>query len=384
MNNIRTVIEYADAPPYQNSTLDALAAVLNPAQTLLYLVDWRTNRYDVGYPDYNWDPSVPSFITHAHTLGFHVMLHTDALGVSPSSPDFAAVQQYQIKDALTLSPQGWNWNLPASTPNRYAIVNPAAPAWRQLFVARVTPAVQTLQADAIHLDFSAAFNDGNGLISGINSNQGFAQLEQDLLTAFPGLVLGIEENFDAIAPRASFSQPLYWSSSGLSPAEAQVNGVSSLLFTINATPALPAIYALPNADGSVFYVTAALAGTANLVGTSSVDARVLRAAQPGDTLDFYVIGLGATQDPTKFITSQIFAAAYPISAPLTLNVGGENVPVLFGGLVTPGLYLVRATIPTDLPAGAAPIQISLNGAQTTSALRLTIQPAPQGSLREDR
>ena len=1129
VNNIRTVIEYADAPPYQNSTLDALAAVLNPAQTLLYLVDWRTNRYDVGYPDYNWDPSVPSFITHAHTLGFHVMLHTDALGVSPSSPDFAAVQQYQIKDALTLSPQGWNWNLPASTPNRYAIVNPAAPAWRQLFVARVTPAVQTLQADAIHLDFSAAFNDGNGLISGMNSNQGFAQLEQDLLTAFPGLVLGIEENFDAIAPRASFSQPLYWSSSGLSPAAvspapvsayalpnvtrywhlgttdpntagfvpnlsqyegqavlptlrteissytqpdvarfmnvigafqkynlapawdaawngavveyqgtggvtaaltdtgslvqftlqqagassvlysrahgvnqidsplsvpnwpafngtvtlgldpsnqywldttpkpaslphisslpagarlalgastlvtpqfsyfgilppasqsgfdfianlwlvnsgvtyngadyplangatanlqtmvvggvsrqailcqppwmaqiggetfleysvpvssggpslsfaagildsdigqrqgpmtfkveingailwqqdvstsawqsgaidmtpwagltvkirlvsnpgpsdnpgfagggwsalelsspaagtlsgiviavpqgiassnvattggtaseaggnvtvnglppggtvlvfegqpaqvaqgqtllnvpfslaqgsntqlasvgppayagtggigpvtsggitkqalnafgppngqtifswlvqlpasaldfsfsagfwdnvsppapqgflmavringqilwqrninvppawqngaldlsawagrtvllelitdtqgpnsddftswgdltfispastscavslsasgainapaagasgtipvtggagctwstssaatwivvapssgigsgtvsytiapttqarqstftvgghvlsvnqagaslptiqaivdtwnytsglapgawvaiggmglangpaqtwsvtgtqelpvtlgdvivtfngtpaalyyvsstlidalvpasvapgpvevlAQVNGVSSLLFTINATPALPAIYALPNADGSVFYVTAALAGTANLVGTSSVDARVLRAAQPGDTLDFYVIGLGATQDPTKFITSQIFAAAYPISAPLTLNVGGENVPVLFGGLVTPGLYLVRATIPTDLPAGAAPIQISLNGVQTTSALRLTIQPAPQGSLREDR
>ena len=87
-------------------------------------------------------------------------------------------------------------------------------------------------SDAIHLDFSAIFNDGNGLIGGMSYNQGFAQLEQDLLTAFPNLVLGVEENFDAIAPWASFSQPLYWSSLGLSPA---------------ATPPTPvSAYALPN------------------------------------------------------------------------------------------------------------------------------------------
>jgi uncharacterized protein (TIGR03437 family) len=232
VNNIRTVIEYADAPPYQNSTLDALGAVVNPAQTLLYLVDWRTHPYDVGYPDYNWDSSIPGFISHAHVLGFHVMLHTDALGVSPSSPDFAAVQQYQLKDPFNLAPQGWNWSLPASTPNRYAIMNPAASAYRQLFLTRITPAIQTLQPDAIHLDFSASFNDGNGLIGGLNYNQGFAQLEQDLLTAFPSLVLGLEETFDAIAPWASFAQPLYWSSSGLSSAAVSPTPVSA--------------YALPN------------------------------------------------------------------------------------------------------------------------------------------
>jgi hypothetical protein len=140
-NNIRTVIEYGDPVPYQTSTLDSLAAVVTPAQTLLYLVAWRANAYDVGYPDYSWDSSVPAFIAHAHALGFHVMLHTDVLGISPSSPDFAAVQQYQLKDPFNLSPQGWNWNLPASTPNRYAIIDPAAPAWRQLFRTRITPAV---------------------------------------------------------------------------------------------------------------------------------------------------------------------------------------------------------------------------------------------------
>jgi uncharacterized protein (TIGR03437 family) len=223
----RTVIEYADAKPYQNSTLDSLAAHVNPAQTLLYLVNWRTNGYDVGYPDYSWDPSVPAFIAHAHQLGFRVMLHTDALAVAPSSADFASVQQYQIKDPMNLTPQGWNWNLPASTPNRYALINPAASAYRQLFLARVSPAIQTLQPDAIHLDFSVIFNDGNGLVNGLNFNQGLAQLEKDLLAAFPNLVLGLEESNDMIAPWASFSQPLYWSSSGFSPAATPPAPVSS-------------------------------------------------------------------------------------------------------------------------------------------------------------
>jgi uncharacterized protein (TIGR03437 family) len=230
--NIRTVIEYDDQPPYQTSTLDALAAVVNPAQTLLYLVAWRSNGFDDTFPDYSWHPSVPAFISYAHALGFRVMLHTDALGVWPSSPDYPAVQQYQIKDPLNLSLQGWNWNLPPSNPNRYAIINPAATAWRQLYLARVSPAIQTLQPDAIHLDYSASFNDGNGLIGGLSYNQGFVQLQKDMLAAFPNLVLGTEECFDAFAPLANFSQPLYWSSGGLSP---------------SATPPVPvAAYALPN------------------------------------------------------------------------------------------------------------------------------------------
>jgi uncharacterized protein (TIGR03437 family) len=230
--NIRTVIEYGEPTPYNNSTLDDLAAVVNPAQTLLYLVDWRTYPYDVGYPDYNWEASVPSFIARAHALGFRVMLHTHAVGVSPASPDFLAVQQFQLKDPLNLTLQGWNWNLPASDPDRIAAINPAAWAWRELYRARITPAIQTLRPDAIHLDYSASFNDGNGLIGGMNWNQGFAQLEQDLLNEFPDLVLGIEQGFDGIAPWASFSQPLRWSSLGLSPATVQPLPVSA--------------YALPN------------------------------------------------------------------------------------------------------------------------------------------
>jgi uncharacterized protein (TIGR03437 family) len=71
----------------------------------------------------------------------------------------------------------------------------------------------------------------------------------------------------------------------------QSNGVGSSPFTITATTILPAIYAVPNSDGTTFFVTAALAGTATLVVNNAVDPRVLRAAQPGDILDLYMVGL---------------------------------------------------------------------------------------------
>src|SRR5262249_50764327 len=72
----------------------------------------------------------------------------------------------------------------------------------------------------------------------------------------------------------------------------QADGINSGPFSVSATATRPTVYALPNANGSVFFVTAALAGTGTLIGDSAVDSRVLRAAQPGDSLDLYMIGLG--------------------------------------------------------------------------------------------
>ncbi|MEI9970732.1 MAG: choice-of-anchor D domain-containing protein [Ignavibacteriota bacterium] len=157
---------------------------------------------------------------------------------------------------------------------------------------------------------------------------------------------------------------------------AQVNGVSSSPFTMTAKAALPAVYALPNADGSTFFVTAALQGTATLVGNSSVDSRVVRAVYSGDTLDLYMIGLGATLDPAQFITDRAIAGAFPVSAPVTASVGGKSANVLFAGLTTPGLYLVRIVVPTDLAAGPQALQVSVGGILTRASLVLQMAAGP--------
>jgi uncharacterized protein (TIGR03437 family) len=175
--------------------------------------------------------------------------------------------------------------------------------------------------------------------------------------------------------------------SGVTPGPVQVTVQSgtgaSGPFAVAATATLPAVYAPASADGSAFYVTAPLEGTALLVGNSAVDPRVLRAAQPGDILDLYMIGLGATADPSDFITNQIFSGAYPVSAPVSVTVGGESATVLFAGLTSPGLYLVRIMAPSDLAAGQSAIQVSTGGAHTRSSLFLTLGAAPQGNLLQN-
>jgi uncharacterized protein (TIGR03437 family) len=161
-------------------------------------------------------------------------------------------------------------------------------------------------------------------------------------------------------------------------AAVQAYGAAGKPFNMTATATHPAVYAVPTADGSTFYVTAALAGTATLIGNSAVDPRVLRAAYPGDTLDLYCIGLGATVDPSDFITNQVFAGAFPLTAQVTASVGGEAANVLFSGLTSPGLYLVRIVVPPDLAAGAQPLQISEGGAVSRPSLVLQVVSPPPG------
>jgi uncharacterized protein (TIGR03437 family) len=156
----------------------------------------------------------------------------------------------------------------------------------------------------------------------------------------------------------------------------QVNGVSSSPFSITAKAAQPAVYAPPNPDASSFFVTAALAGTGTLIGNSATDPRVTRAAYPGDSLDLYMIGLGATQDPSKFLTTKVFSGAFPVGAAVAATVGGKATNVLFAGLTGPGLYLVRIVVPPDVATGAQVLQVSVGGVPTRSSLLLQVAAAP--------
>ena len=158
----------------------------------------------------------------------------------------------------------------------------------------------------------------------------------------------------------------------------QANGVSSNPFTMTAAAIQPAVYALPNSNASTFFVTAALAGTGTLIGNSAVDSRVLRAAQPGDTLDLYMIGLGATADVSQFVTDRVFGGAFPVNATVTATIGGKNAPVAFAGLTSPGLYLVRITVPADLAPGPQPIQVSAGTVKTPPTLALMVTAANEG------
>jgi uncharacterized protein (TIGR03437 family) len=166
----------------------------------------------------------------------------------------------------------------------------------------------------------------------------------------------------------------------------QANGVAGNSFPLTAKATQPAIYALPNSARTTYFVTAALEGTGFLVGNSAIDSRVTRAVFPGDVIDLYMIGLGATADASAFITNVEFSGAFPVSATVTATAGGEPAPVIFAGLTSPGLYLVRIAIPADLKSGDQPIQVSTGkptagGAQTSALLALTIGTASTNQIQ---
>lgn len=219
-------------------------------------------------------------------------------------------------------------------------------------------------------------------LSGVALSAGAPQTWNLTGTQLPITLNGVTVAFNGIPAVLSYvgsTQINALVPSSVAPGAVQVvvksNGVSSSPFMITATAALPAIYALPDASGT-FFVTAALAGSASLVGNSAVDPRVGRAAEPGDLLDLYMIGLGATADPSKFVTDELFAGAFPVSTAVSAIVGGRQASVHYAGLITPGLYLVRIAVPSDLPAGPSPIQISAGASQTRSSLVLMISSPP--------
>jgi hypothetical protein len=112
--NIRTVVKVRYVSPSDATVLDDLARRLNPSQTLLYLADWRSAPYDTNYPDYTPASTAKALADHARQLGFHIMLHMNMIGVSPSNADFPSVSAFQARDEDGSQLLGWNWDRPES------------------------------------------------------------------------------------------------------------------------------------------------------------------------------------------------------------------------------------------------------------------------------
>jgi uncharacterized protein (TIGR03437 family) len=251
----------------------------------------------------------------------------------------------------------------------------------QLAAASARPVIQSV-ADA--WTYSAGLAPGEWVtITGTGLAGGPARV-WNLAGAqvLPSILGGVSVTFNGTPSALYYVSPIQINAlapAGIVPGPVQVivqaNGVSSNAFTVTAAATQPAVYALPNTNASTFFVTAALAGTGTLIGNSAVDSRVLRAAQPGDTLDLYMIGLGATADISKFVTDRVFGGAFPVNATVTATIGGKNAPVAFAGLTSPGLYLVRITVPADLAPGPQPIQVSAGTVKTPSTLVLIVTAA---------
>jgi hypothetical protein len=210
VKQVKTVITIIDPVV---DYVDQLAKMLDPTKTLLYLANWRNDSFDVNYPDYTPGPNTAPFIQRAHQLGFHVMLHTNALGVATYNSAYASVSQYQLRDPdsgnLIYWPQGL-W--PAGSPppffiQSFAFISPCSSQYRAMFIQALQPAIDALQPDAVHLDAGGVMlDDGNGLIEGMTSIEGMIQLHKDVAAAFPQLAFSYESMTEVLASFEDYAQ----------------------------------------------------------------------------------------------------------------------------------------------------------------------------------
>lgn len=186
--------------------LRALAKRLNPRQTLIYVPDWRRDGYDRNYPDYTPRPDFPQRMAEAKRLGFRVMLHVNYFGCTPENPEYEKLKPYHFRDPFSKDPLYWDWQR-ADPPIKFAYINPAAKAWRTLFVQRMVELCRLLQPDALHLDQTLCiYNDANGLIDGMNAMQGNITLHRELRQALPGVAFSGEGLNEISFRYESFSQ----------------------------------------------------------------------------------------------------------------------------------------------------------------------------------
>ncbi len=108
------------------------------------------------------------------------------------------------------------------------------------------------------------------------------------------------------------------------------------------------------ASGGKFYAAALFAGQAQRVTLS-------RPAKAGDVIELYATGLGPPAEP--YPAGQVLSRPYPVAdlSRIAVRVGDRPAEVLFAGLVAAGLWQINIRIPEGVPAGDAPLRVSVGG-----------------------
>lgn len=187
VENITLAVCWASSKP---EMLDALASVHPPEQTLIHLSDWRTDPYDINYPEYAPVEKSLEYMKKARQMGFHVMPHFNYFSVYYKHPFYQTVRDFQIRTLDKNAPDGWFWPPETHAANRMGYIHPGLGTWRNKLMDKVISACDQMGTDVAFLDQTfCSWNSDNGLVQGMNTNQGMRKLEAEILSVQPSLVI---------------------------------------------------------------------------------------------------------------------------------------------------------------------------------------------------
>ncbi|HLJ94255.1 MAG TPA: IPT/TIG domain-containing protein, partial [Gemmataceae bacterium] len=146
------------------------------------------------------------------------------------------------------------------------------------------------------------------------------------------------------------------------------NNTASASFTAQAQSISPSFFVF--SDGQ--HVAAAHTN-GNLVGAASlsVPGYTFAPAQPGETVEIFANGFGATSSPVVAGSSTQSGTLSPLPS---MTIGGITATVQFAGLISPGLFQFNVVVPAKA-GGDEPIVATYGGMSTQSGALLTVAGA---------
>lgn len=187
--------------------LDALAAAHPPHETLIHLSDWRTDKYDLNYPEYTPTDKTLEYMAKARQMGFHVMPHFNYFCVWYKHPYYNKVRDFQLRTVERNQPDGWNWPPETFDYTRMAYIHPGLGIWRNKLIDVVTEACNKTGTDVAFIDQTlCTWNADNGLVQGLNTVEGMRRLQEQFSAIRPDQVLAGEGLNEISFQRQSFAQ----------------------------------------------------------------------------------------------------------------------------------------------------------------------------------
>jgi uncharacterized protein (TIGR03437 family) len=98
-------------------------------------------------------------------------------------------------------------------------------------------------------------------------------------------------------------------------------------------------------------------------------------AAPGEQIVFYGIGFGVVNPLSTAIAGRIINTPNTLSAPVQFKFGDNTGQLAFAGLVQGlvGVYQFNVVVPSNVPAGDVPLEITLNGQRLSQSLYIPVQ-----------
>jgi uncharacterized protein (TIGR03437 family) len=145
------------------------------------------------------------------------------------------------------------------------------------------------------------------------------------------------------------------------------NSAGSSSASVGMSAVMPGLFTSSN------YVLAVRPSDSTIInGTGAAAAGYTTAAgaKPGDTLEIFGTGLGATN--TTVLPGLVFSSAYATTATPAVTIGGTAANVSYSGLIGAGLYQINITVPSTLAAGTYPVVATVQGVSspTTAVVKV--------------